>query len=377
MTTLTTPPRRKKFYLFGYPIAHSAAPALHNLCFANWLTEDVSPNTFELWSTSKVTDTMVEALSGDDFGGSAVTMPLKAEILSYLDDVSPESRATGACNTVVKVSTGTGHKLVGQNTDILGIRNALLRALRSQFPGIHISSEASYSPSSGSGGVVIGGGATTRSAVHALTLLGLSPLYLVNRDVTEVRAVQDSFPHLDIIHLKNPDDVEAHLAQQDSPRILMIVGAIPALAPVTSDERRVYSTVSTILTISYTKPAASSGLPIPKKRIFLEMAYKPRLTPMLQVAMAHGWHAVDGIQAMIEQGLAQQRMWYMSSSSLQVGSDPHIFSAELEKSVRELCEGMGDVVVDGEEVDRATGKESAVMPTCISTQFLGSDSGSR
>lgn len=113
---------------------------------------------------------------------------------------------------------------------VLGVRNALLSALRSQFPGMIISSEASYPPSLG-GGVIIGGGATTRSATHALTLLGLSPIFLINRDAKEVRAVQESFSHLNIIHLRNPEDVETHLVQSNVPTVLMIVGAIRELSP--------------------------------------------------------------------------------------------------------------------------------------------------
>lgn len=45
-------------------------------------------------------------------------MPIKAAILPFLDEVSPESQITGACNTIVKVPTPNGgFKLVGQNTD--------------------------------------------------------------------------------------------------------------------------------------------------------------------------------------------------------------------------------------------------------------------
>jgi shikimate 5-dehydrogenase len=48
-------------------------------------------------------------------------MPLKAEILKHLDEISPESYATGACNTVVRVPREDGSiKLVGTNTDFLG-----------------------------------------------------------------------------------------------------------------------------------------------------------------------------------------------------------------------------------------------------------------
>lgn len=99
-----------------------------------------------------------------------------------------------------------------------------------QFPKLSISSEASYPAAVRGAGLVIGGGATTRSAAHALTLLGLSPIFLINRDVEEVRVVQASLPHLtekgSLIHLRSPDDVEKYLAQPDSVRILVIVGAI-------------------------------------------------------------------------------------------------------------------------------------------------------
>ncbi|KAG6910710.1 hypothetical protein DXG01_008240 [Tephrocybe rancida] len=354
MSSAYPSPAGKKFYLFGYPIAHSAAPALHNHSFRHWPEGRESPNSYETWSTSKVTDEVLKALSSDDCGGAAVTMPIKAAIIPHLDEISPESLITGACNTIIKVPTSTGHRLVGQNTDILGVRNALLRALRSQFPDKEVSSEASYPPSIGAAGVIIGGGATTRSAAHALTLLGLSPLFLVNRDLAEARAVQTSLPQLTIIHLQNSEDAESHLGQPESPHILMIVGAIPSNPPVTRQERSVYSTASTILTMPYTKPKDFAGnLPVPQRRIFLEMAYKPRITPMLKVALAHGWHGLDGVQASVEQGLAQQRMWYLSDPTLRAGSDRSVFDVEMEISTRALGESMTDVIPAGVEVDRA------------------------
>lgn len=47
----------------------------------------------------------------------SVTMPIKAAVRAFLDEISPESQITNAVNTVVKVQTPTGVKLVGQNTD--------------------------------------------------------------------------------------------------------------------------------------------------------------------------------------------------------------------------------------------------------------------
>jgi quinate dehydrogenase len=115
-------------------------------------------------------------------------MPIKTSIIPYLDDLSPEGRVTGAVNTIVKVPTPNGYKLVGTNTDILGVKNALLRTLRLQHPDVSISSQARYPASVKGAGIVIGGGATTRSAAHALDTFGLHPIYLINRDPDEVEA---------------------------------------------------------------------------------------------------------------------------------------------------------------------------------------------
>lgn len=53
-------------------------------------------------------------------------MPLKAAVMPHLDEVSPESYATGACNTVVRVPGPDGKiKLVGTNTDYLGALHSL------------------------------------------------------------------------------------------------------------------------------------------------------------------------------------------------------------------------------------------------------------
>jgi quinate dehydrogenase len=98
---------------------------------------------------------------------------------------------------------------------------------------------------------------------------------------------------------------------------------------------------------------------------------------MLQVAIAHGWHGIDGVQvrpkpsqsrsgfgtnsvsqAMIEQGLAQQRMWYTSVPTIEVGSDHNILG-HVDLPARNICETMGDVVLVGEEIDRADGKDFA------------------
>ncbi|KAL0072725.1 hypothetical protein AAF712_000488 [Marasmius tenuissimus] len=285
-------------------------------------------------------------------------MPLKGAIIPYLDGIEPESKATGTVNTIVKVPSPDGTKLVGTNTDILGVKNALLRSLRLQHPGRDISPQDTY-PTGVGAAIVYGGGATTRSAIYALTSVGLHPIYLVNRDPGEVKQVQDVFPELvaksSLVHLRSPEEVEERLVQSDAPPVLMVVGAIPAIRPVTKEERMVYTVASHIFTMPYELLSSydsnePGALPLPTSRLFLEMAYKPRATPMansndvaqVKVAAAHGWDVVEGIQAMIEQGFAQQRMWATGNASAVVGSDPSILGDRIEQKARDMVLGMAE-----------------------------------
>ena len=107
--------------------------------------------------------------------------------------------------------------------------------MRLQFPNLNIPCEASYSPSrkrASPAGLVIGGGARARSAIYALSLLGLHPIFLLNRDDEEIKWLMGFFPNLKkkkgLIYLKNPTDVVKYLSKPISPVVLMVVGAIRA-----------------------------------------------------------------------------------------------------------------------------------------------------
>ena len=109
--------------------------------------------------------------------------------------------------------------------------------MRLQFPTLNIRCEASYRPSkkrASPAGLVIGGGAKARSAIYALSLLGLHPIFLLNRDDEEIECLMNFFPNLKkkkgLIYLKNPTDVVKYLSKPISPVVLMVVGAIRAWA---------------------------------------------------------------------------------------------------------------------------------------------------
>lgn len=66
------------------------------------------------------------------------------------------------------------------------------------------------------------------------------------------------------------------------------LGAIPCLEPQTEEEKLVYAVVKTVLSIRYRNkiaeemlPPDEHRLPFPSKRLFLDMAYKPRWTKLV------------------------------------------------------------------------------------------------
>jgi shikimate dehydrogenase len=107
--------------LIGNPVAHSLSPRMQNAAFAaaglDW--EYVLLPTED----DEVEDT-VRALIGDGFAGANVTVPHKAAVLGFLDDVDSFAERAGSVNTIV-VAEG---RLLGSSTDGLAVTGAISAA---------------------------------------------------------------------------------------------------------------------------------------------------------------------------------------------------------------------------------------------------------
>ncbi|MGI4895843.1 MAG: shikimate dehydrogenase, partial [Janthinobacterium lividum] len=118
------------------------------------------------------------------WAGLSLTMPLKQAIVPLVDDVSDFARAVGSVNTVLftprldrrGVPGRQGVRLRAENTDVIGLVTALAEAGAGQIRR----------------GVVLGGGATARSAVVALLQAGCPRPVVVVRSLDragELRSV--------------------------------------------------------------------------------------------------------------------------------------------------------------------------------------------
>lgn len=204
--------------VLGKPVAHSLSPLLHRAAYAalglSWRYDAVEVDIDGL-------PTLVAGLD-DDWRGLSLTMPLKQAVLPLLDEVSDLARDVAAANTVLL----EGGRLRGDNTDVHGIVASLAEA---GVTSVHHA-------------VVLGGGATARSALAALARMGeRSPVLVVRSEPVETLAaaarlgvtprVERFRPEL----LQECDLLLSTLPAGGADPVAAHVGAVPALLDVVYD----------------------------------------------------------------------------------------------------------------------------------------------
>ena len=110
-----------KYGLIGYPLGHSFSKSYFNEKFEN---EGINAEyiNFEI----PTLDSLPEILaSNPELKGLNVTIPYKEKVISYLDSISPESRAIGAVNVIRVDHKGNDTYLKGFNSDVIGFTKSI------------------------------------------------------------------------------------------------------------------------------------------------------------------------------------------------------------------------------------------------------------
>ena len=138
--------------IFGYPIAHSISPAMHQAAF-----DHLGLNArYEPWETPPESLSQgVDRLRDETYLGANVTVPHKRDVMHYLDEVDDLAGRIGAVNTVIN----DRGRLSGTNTDVFGFLHSLKE-------------EADLDPS-GLDVVLVGAGGAARAAAYALATAGI------------------------------------------------------------------------------------------------------------------------------------------------------------------------------------------------------------
>jgi shikimate dehydrogenase len=274
--------RTKLAFLLGYPVSHSASPAMHRAAFA---ATGVN-GAYLPWAVVPAhLPAAVEGLrSMENLLGANVTVPHKEAIVPLLDGLTPEAEAIGAVNTLTP-----GHgRLVGDNTDGAGFLAALQEELGCRPAGLTAA--------------VLGAGGAARAVTLALAQAGAGRLVLANRTSTRAKELAE---HIRCHHPRCEVTVQTlhpswRVSQVPEIRLLVnttSVGLHPGDPPLFDyDSLRIQALV-------------------------IDLIYRPAETPLLRAARRRGCRAVNGLGMLVHQGALAFERWTGKPAPVQAMRD--------------------------------------------------------
>jgi shikimate dehydrogenase len=253
--------------VYGWPIAHSASPAMHNAAFKalglNWryLAFEVNPKNLRA---------AVEGARAMNFAGLNLTVPHKLPAVEMMDELDESSKIFGAVNTI-KFEKAKGRvRAVGFTTDAEAIKISLLEELKLKLRGASI--------------LLLGAGGAGRTAALKLAMEGVAELFLVNR--TQSKAEQ--------------------LAREIKKRFPSV--KISTSYPVTK--------VNLVLNATSLGLKPGDALPLDVKqfsfrqtRAVYDMIYRPAETRLLAAAKRAGCKTANGLGMLLHQGAKAFEFW--------------------------------------------------------------------
>ena len=294
-------PYLRRAYVLGHPIAHSLSPALHRAAY-----DFLGEQNLGYDRRDTLPDDLPAIMHGvrhpdgtEDapyIAGLSVTMPLKTAVIQYCDELSETARVTGAVNTVYP----RGDKVLGDNTDVIGIVNALRHA------GLKPNHERDEP-------AVIGGGATAISALTALHQLGYSRVSVYARSLHKLGDLQAVAERLGV-QLSTVALAEFPV-EQKARRHNPVISTLPARA---ADDWASQ--------LSGLKGASTTHRPV-----LLDVAYNPWPSALASAWEASGGAVVSGLEMLLYQAVEQVLLF----------TDCTLQPAELLGLINAMCEAVG------------------------------------
>ena len=245
----------KIYGVAGNPVSHSLSPLMLNTAFRR---ETINAVYLAL-QTSKIQD-LLKLVHEIPLQGLSVTMPLKTDILAFLEHTDPLTAKIGACNTVLRAQDG---KLYGFNTDVAGILIPL---------------EKRFSSLKGIKALVLGAGGAARAAIFGLRDKG-ADVHILNR---------------------TPETAQK-LARQAGAKAIRREQLLKADFDVIIN--------ATPVGMEGGKPVSPLAAEELRTKLVFDLVYKPIETPLLRLARQQNIPVITGIEMFIQQGARQFEIW--------------------------------------------------------------------
>jgi len=267
--------------------------------------------------SARAPDTVVAGTLPVGFSGGNVTIPLKQLAIPFCDVISPAAAKCGGVNVLVVIPGSDGGRFVfGDNTDWLGIYWPIAQrrwgaASTTTTTTTTMTAAATTTTTTITGGgktiqlppyaLLIGAGATARSAAYAAFRLGLS-FYVHNpRTPEKASVISSAFAGGRICKDLTPHGAMGGGGGAATP----IEFCLPPYPPTV-----IINTLPSSL--NWTPPQSAVPALFPTQGplpIVFDVAYLPRQTPLLALARERGCQVIEGIEMLITQGVASMALW--------------------------------------------------------------------
>lgn len=233
--------------LIGQPIGHSLSPLLHQCLYANHKI-----NAVLLAHESNDLTQSVEAIKTLGVPLTAVTLPYKETVISFLDTCHKDAKRLGAVNTIIQ----RDGKLHGYNTDITGIAYAF-RNTEVKHKNV----------------LVLGAGGAARAVVDYLHQQQ-AHIYILNRNVEKAHVLAQAYQATVVAQAT---DIHADI----------IINATPlGMAP-------------------HTEVSPLPDYQFDAHQCVFDMIYNPKVTLLQKQALAANAKLISGLDMFIRQGIQQ------------------------------------------------------------------------
>lgn len=268
--------KTKLLGVIGHPVEHSLSPVMQNAAIAHlkldyiYIPFPVEPQNLKV---------ALQGFASIGVVGFNVTIPHKEAILPLLSEISPIAEAIGAVNTV----TWKDNKWIGTNTDVEGF----IAPLETTYNRDWHQTVA----------VVLGNGGAARAVVAGCAKLGCAEIYVVGRNAQKLDEFRNSWSN-------SPISVNLQISEWSSlsklfPQTNLLINTTPIGMYPKVDESP--------LTLE-------DMVHLPEGAIAYDLIYKPKPTKFLQQAQQTSITAIDGLEMLVQQGVAALKIWLQRES---------------------------------------------------------------
>lgn len=259
----------KVFCIFGSPVHHSLSPL-----FQTFLLQKAGLNgvyvPFEVKPES-IGDAVI-GLRSLGICGANITVPLKQEIVPFLDDISPEAKFIGAVNTVIRQE----EKLLGDNTDGKGFVASLKYGRNIAIADKQI--------------MVFGLGGAAKSIIYSLMAENAGIIYVASRSRDKARSFCDQMNQ----HFQSEQCRPVESYSSEFVSVLTLSDVLVNCSP---------------LGLSDNDPVPFDTMLCKPSALIYDIIYNPWSTRLLEIAKTHNLAVMNGMNMLIGQGLLSFELW--------------------------------------------------------------------